>query len=65
MRKHLVSVVVGGLMVAVGLVLYFVFFDVETSVVGLRQLGLVLAVVGGVEILVSGIALLRPSTRRP
>jgi hypothetical protein len=64
MRKHLVSVVVGLLMVYVGLVLYFVFFDVETPVVGMRQLGVVLAVVGAIEVVVSGIALSRSSTRR-
>ena len=64
MRKHLVSVGVGALMTAVGLVLYFAFFDVETPVVGLRQVGLVLAVLGAVELAVSGFALARPSTRR-
>jgi hypothetical protein len=64
MRKHLVSVGVGAVMVAAGLVLYFVFVDVETPVVGLRQLGLVLAVLGLVELAVSGFALLRPSARR-
>jgi hypothetical protein len=63
-RKHLVSVGIGVVMVAVGLVLYFVFVDVETPVVGLRQVGLVLAVVGVIEVAVSGFALLRTSARR-
>lgn len=59
MSKHSWSVVAGIAMTAVGLVLYFAFADVETPVVGLRQLGVVLAVLGVVELAVSGYALVR------
>lgn len=45
------SLVVGALMVVAGLVLYFVFHDVETPVVGLRQTGAVVAVLGVLELL--------------
>ncbi|GLY65569.1 DUF5708 family protein [Amycolatopsis taiwanensis] len=61
MRKHAWSVVAGAVMVAVGLVLYFVFHDVETPVVGLRQVGAVVAVLGVIEVAVSVARLLRPS----
>jgi hypothetical protein len=63
MRKHAVSVGVGVVMTVAGLVLFLVFADVETPVIGLRQLGLVLAVLGVIEVAVSGFALLRPSTK--
>lgn len=56
MRKHLWSLAAGALMVAVGLVLFFVFADVETPVVGLRQLGAVLAVLGVIELVMSAFA---------
>lgn len=59
MSKHSWSAVAGIAMTAVGLVLYFAFADVETPVVGLRQLGVVLAVLGVVELAVSGYALVR------
>lgn len=59
MRKHAVSAGVGTAMLATGLVLYVLFADVETPVVGLRQAGVVLAVLGLIELAVSGFALLR------
>lgn len=61
MRKHLWSLAAGALMVAVGLVLFFVFADVETPVVGLRQLGAVLAVLGVIELVMSAFAVRRQS----
>lgn len=61
MRKHLWSLGAGALMTAVGLVLFFVFADVETPVVGLRQLGAVLAVLGVIELVVSAFAVRRRS----
>lgn len=63
MRKHLWSLGVGAAMVVVGVVLYFVFADVETPVIGLRQLGVVLAVLGVIELAVSGFALRRPPAK--
>ncbi|MFE3178590.1 hypothetical protein ACFXPA_47575 [Amycolatopsis sp. NPDC059090] len=44
-------VVVGMLMVVVGAVLYFVFHDVETPVVGLRQVGVVVGVIGILDLI--------------
>ncbi|MYW89982.1 hypothetical protein G3I59_04940 [Amycolatopsis rubida] len=43
-------VLVGVLMVVVGAVLYFVFHDVETPVIGLRQVGVVVGVLGVLEL---------------
>lgn len=47
-RGHVAT---GMLMVVVGAVLYFVFHDVETPVVGLRQVGVVVGVLGVLELL--------------
>lgn len=59
MGKHVASVGIGVVMIVAGVVLFLVFADVETPVIGLRQLGAVLAVLGVVELGVSGFALLR------
>jgi phosphoglycerol transferase MdoB-like AlkP superfamily enzyme len=59
MNKHAWSLIAGIAMTGVGLVLYFAFADVETPVIGLRQLGVVLAVVGVVELAVSTYAVVR------
>lgn len=50
MSKHAWELVVGVVMIVGGLVLFTVFADVETPVIGLRQTGLVIAVLGVVEI---------------
>lgn len=42
---------VGVLMVIVGAVLYFAFHDVETPVVGLRQVGVVVGAIGILELI--------------
>lgn len=49
MSKHNGALVVGVIMIIGGLVMFFVFHDVETPVVGLRQAGLVIAVLGVIE----------------
>ncbi|MBF6330291.1 DUF5708 family protein [Nocardia transvalensis] len=58
------SIGIGVVMVVVGVVLYFVFRDVETPIVGLRQAGVVLAVVGVLEVAGSGYAWWRASKGR-
>ncbi|MBB1154713.1 DUF5708 family protein [Amycolatopsis dendrobii] len=45
------QVLVGVLMVVVGAVLYFGFHDVETPVIGLRQVGVVVGVLGVLELI--------------
>jgi hypothetical protein len=50
MSKSVTALLVGAIMVVGGLVLYFVFHDVETPVIGLRQAGFVIAVLGVVEL---------------
>jgi drug/metabolite transporter (DMT)-like permease len=59
MGKHVWSAWIGAAMIVAGLVLFFIFREVETPVIGLRQLGLVLAVLGLIELAVSGFALSR------
>lgn len=63
MSKHGWGIVVGAVMIIGGLVMFFVFLDVETPVVGLRQAGLVLAVLGVIEIAATGWSMTR--SRRP
>lgn len=63
MRKHVISVAIGVLMLAVGLALWLGAGDVETPVITLSKLGVVLAVLGALEVAISGFALLNPSTR--
>jgi hypothetical protein len=63
MSKNAVSVGAGVVMTAVGLVLYLAFADVETPVIGLRQVGLVLLVLGVVELLVTAFTMARPKHR--
>ncbi|MFD9902695.1 DUF5708 family protein [Streptomyces sp. NPDC059063] len=57
MSKNLWSLVVGFAMLAGGLVLYVVFRDTETPVIGLRQTGFVLAALGVVELGATGWAM--------
>ncbi|MBK0869756.1 hypothetical protein INP57_23350 [Saccharopolyspora sp. HNM0986] len=57
------SIGTGAILGIVGLVLWRTTEGIETPVIGLSQLGLVLLVVGVIEIVVSGIALANPSTR--
>lgn len=54
MSKQGWEMVGGGVMVVVGLVMFVLFQDVETPVIGLRQAGLVIAVLGAIEIAVVG-----------
>ena len=63
MRKHVVSVGIGALMLVVGLALWLGAGDVDTPVITLSKLGLVLTVLGALEVAISGFALIKPSTR--
>lgn len=50
MAQHGTALLVGVLMVVGGLVMFLVFHDVETPIIGLRQAGLVIAVLGVIEV---------------
>lgn len=63
MSKHGWTLVVGAVMIIGGLVMYFAFLDIETPVVGLRQAGLVIAVLGVIEIAATGWSMI--GSRRP
>ncbi|MYM20469.1 hypothetical protein GSY69_10960 [Brevibacterium sp. 5221] len=54
MSKHIWSFIVGAVIIVGGLVMFFAFLDVETPVIGLRQAGLVIAVLGVIEIAATG-----------
>lgn len=64
MRKRLWSIAVGVAMVVGGGALWLFTRDIETPVIGLHQVGLVVAVLGAVEVVASGAPLVRPSRRR-
>lgn len=63
MRNHLLSLGIGAGMLVVGLVLWATTQGVETPVVSLSKAGVVLAVLGVVELVVTAAALALPSTR--
>ncbi|MGC4805746.1 hypothetical protein [Micromonospora sp. DT233] len=63
MNKHGWAFVVGTVMIVGGLAMFFAFLDVETPVIGLRQAGLVIAVLGLIEIAATGWSMI--GARRP
>jgi len=63
MRKHLASLGIGSAVGIIGLVLLLTTQGIETPIVTLSKVGVVLAILGAIEVLVSGIALALPSTR--
>jgi hypothetical protein len=54
MSKSGWACVVGAVMIVGGLAMFFVFRDVDTPVVGVRQAGLVIAVLGALEVGLTG-----------
>jgi|GEM_PF-3299949 hypothetical protein len=65
MRNHLKSVLVGLVMGLVGLTLWLTTEGIETPVITLSKVGLVLLVLGALEVVISGLALASRSTRHP
>ncbi|NKT14656.1 hypothetical protein GS979_07445 [Rhodococcus hoagii] len=63
MSKHGWALAVGAVMIIGGLVMFFAFLNVETPVIGLRQTGLVIAVLGVIEIAATGWSMI--GSRRP
>jgi hypothetical protein len=63
MRNHLLSLGIGACMLVVGLVLWATTQDVETPVVSLSKAGVVLAVLGVVELVITAAVLALPSMR--
>jgi len=61
--KHVSSLVVGIATGVVGLILWLATPGVEVPIISLRTTGMVLVVLGGIETLVSGFALLNPRAR--
>jgi hypothetical protein len=59
MGKQGWAMIVGIVMIVGGLAMYVAFMDTETSVVGLRQAGLVIAVLGAIDVVVTGRAAMK------
>lgn len=53
MNKNIWNLLIGAVMIVGGLVTYLIYLDIETPVVGLRQIGLVVAVLGLAEVVVT------------
>jgi hypothetical protein len=64
MSGHLKSIGVGAVLLIVGLALWLSTRQVETPVFSLSKIGVVLAFLGGLEVVVSGGALALSATRR-
>lgn len=64
-NEHRRALVIGVVMAVGGLVLALAFHEVETPVVGARQLGVVLAVLGIVELAVTAWAIARERSSAP
>jgi hypothetical protein len=63
-NTHGWALVIGALMIIGGGVLFFAFLDVETPIIGLRQVGIVIAVLGVIEIAVTGWSMIRSKQPR-
>lgn len=63
MRGHLTSIGIGLGIAVLGLVLWRTTGAVSTPVISLDKVGVVLLVLGVIEIAISGVALAAPSTR--
>lgn len=64
MKSHLWSIAIGVGMIVVGGVLWLTTQDVHTPVITLSKAGLVVAVLGLVDVVISGVALALPPARR-
>ena len=53
MNKNIWNLLIGAIMILGGLVIYLIYLDIETPVVGLRQVGLVVAILGLAEVVVT------------
>lgn len=63
MHGHWKSMGIGTVVAMVGLVLWLTTGEVDTLVVSLSKIGVVLMVVGAIEVVISVVALAVPSTR--
>ncbi|WP_277670361.1 DUF5708 family protein [Saccharomonospora viridis] len=61
MSANVKSLFIGASMLAIGLALAFTAGDVETPIFDLDKVGVVLAVLGGIELLITGGMMVLPS----
>ncbi|MEU0544680.1 DUF5708 family protein [Nocardia sp. NPDC005978] len=59
MRNHVISILIGVAVLAVGLALWLFARDIETPVISLHKVGVVVAIIGGLEVARSGFAMVR------
>lgn len=63
MRNHLMSLGIGLVMLLAGLLMWSLAGGVHTPVLSLPKIGMVLAVLGLIEVAITGVALVLPSSR--
>ncbi|MGX1806297.1 DUF5708 family protein [Nocardia sp. NPDC055321] len=59
MRNHVISFLIGVAALAVGLALWLFARDIDTPVISLHKVGVVVAIIGGIEVARSGFAMVR------
>lgn len=65
MRNHVISILIGVAMLAIGLALWLFARHVETPVISLHKAGLVVAIIGGLDVASSGWAMVRRRSEAP
>ena len=64
MSANVKSLLIGAIMLIGGLILVFAGKGIETPIITLDKLGLVLAVLGGIELVVTGAMMAFPSKKK-
>lgn len=59
MRNHVISILISIAVLAIGLGLWLFARDIDTPVISLHKVGVVVAVIGGIEVARSGFAMVR------
>ncbi|MEU8901396.1 DUF5708 family protein [Nocardia sp. NPDC048505] len=59
MRNHVISILIGVALLAIGLALWLFAGHIETPVISLPKVGVVVAIIGGLDVVSSGFAMVR------
>ncbi|GAA2804828.1 DUF5708 family protein [Crossiella cryophila] len=63
MSKNVKSLFIGAFMLIVGLILAFTTKGIETPIISLDKVGVVLAILGGIELVITGAMMIFPSKK--
>ncbi|MEV0248044.1 DUF5708 family protein [Nocardia sp. NPDC050712] len=59
MRNHVISILIGVALLAIGLALWLFARDIETPVISLHKIGVVVAIIGGLDVASSVFAMVK------